>query len=255
VAAPLVLGTIVFTGFEIPESMPLGGEQMLAIRKLPGGTRDIQAMGRDDADRHWSARLRGPNAQARAQELDTLRIAGTQQILSWGSYRYTVVIRSFTADCRQPTEIPYSISCAVISDLSNPIAEVPVDTDFAISSDLNGATGLSDQIISAQVTSALAAVSTAAGLVNTYKGASSAQLTGINTSITSALTAMQIESTARNGVVATSGSVGGVIAGQPPQALASTLLGQAESFQQLSVLYQAQSLLGRAKINIANAGS
>lgn len=112
----LTLGPVAFAGFEIPSSITLGGRQRLAIHKLPGGLRIIDAMGADPADLAWSGIFTGPDAADRARILDLLRVAGLELLLAWDAFLYTVVIESFEADYRSPWWIPYRLSCAVIRD-------------------------------------------------------------------------------------------------------------------------------------------
>jgi hypothetical protein len=112
----LTLGPVAFAGFEIPSSITLGGRQRLAIHKLPGGLRVIDAMGPDPADLAWSGIFTGPDAADRARILDALRVSGLQLLLCWDAFLYTVVIESFEADYRSPWWIPYRLSCAVVRD-------------------------------------------------------------------------------------------------------------------------------------------
>jgi hypothetical protein len=112
----LTLGPVAFAGFEMPSSITLGGKQRLAIHKLPGGIRIIDALGADPADLAWSGIFTGPDAADRARILDTLRVAGLQLLLSWDAFLYTVVIENFDADYRSPWWIPYRLSCAVVRD-------------------------------------------------------------------------------------------------------------------------------------------
>lgn len=112
----LTLGPVAFAGFELPSSITLGGRQRLAIHRLPGGLRIIDALGADPADLAWSGIFTGPDAAIRARTLDTLRITGTPLPLAWDAFLYTIVIESFEADYRSPWWIPYRISCAVVRD-------------------------------------------------------------------------------------------------------------------------------------------
>ena len=72
----LTLGPVAFAGFEIPSSITLGGRQRLAIHKLPGGLRIIDALGPDPADLAWSGIFTGPDAADRARLLDAMRVGG-----------------------------------------------------------------------------------------------------------------------------------------------------------------------------------
>jgi hypothetical protein len=50
----LVLGPVAFSDFEDPERIRFGGAQRLAVHKLPGGARVIDALGPDDTEIGWS---------------------------------------------------------------------------------------------------------------------------------------------------------------------------------------------------------
>ena len=112
----LLLGPIVFQDFEIPESLAFGGTQSLTIHRLPGGARVIDAMGRDDAEMHWSGTFSGPFAAERARAIDLLRVEGQRLALIWDAFFYTVVIACFEAEYTRPTWIPYRLSCTVLVD-------------------------------------------------------------------------------------------------------------------------------------------
>lgn len=79
----LVLGPVAFADFEIPERIAFGGTQRLAVHKLPGGLRVIDALGRDDRELTWSGIFAGPDATARSRLLDLLRARGAVLPLTW----------------------------------------------------------------------------------------------------------------------------------------------------------------------------
>ena len=251
----LTLGPILFTDFEIPEEMPFGGRQMLVKKTLVGGDRVVDAMGRDDGDKKWSGRFRGANAETRARQLDFLRIQGQQLILAWSSLRFLVAIEEFEANFKQPYEIPYTISCFVLSDLSNPVLPPQPDVDATIFGDVNDAGTLAGEINLAGIVSAVAGVASVANAVAKFSGASAPQVAGVQTSIQTALAVVNSQQVVQNGAVASSGNVAGMVPGLQPVALAAALSGQSSAFVQLGQLYQLQALLGRASINVANAGS
>ena len=112
----LTLGPVAFAGFELPSSITIGGRQRLAIHRLPGGIRVIDALGPDAADIHFSGIFTGPDAADRTRLLDGLRVAGGELPLVWDAFTYTVVIESCEADYRSPWWIPYRLSCAVVRD-------------------------------------------------------------------------------------------------------------------------------------------
>ena len=117
----LTLGGILFQDFEIPEQINFGGRQSLTTHRLPGGARVVDAMGRDDDDIRWSGRFRSASAGRRARSLDFLRAAGKPVTLAWDAFRYTVVVSEFQADFRQAYEIPYAVSCHVVTPSQDPL--------------------------------------------------------------------------------------------------------------------------------------
>lgn len=252
-AVTLVLDSIVFADFEIPEEIPFGGAQVLAVKKLVGGARVIDAMGRDDMNIGWSGRFRGEFGEARARTLDTMRVQGRQLILTWSTLRYLVVIERFTANFRQPFEIPYSISCTVIEDLSLPILEAAPDPNAMILADV--ASALSITGVDASVVGAVSGVSVAVQAVDNFQGADIGSINSVESAIQVAQTSISARAAIQNATVAPNGSVAGMFAGTSPAALAATLTQQAGAFSELSQLYQLQALMGRTSVNVQNAGS
>jgi hypothetical protein len=115
-AAPLALGDIVFSDFEIPEHFVVGGKQKLVIHSLPGGGRVVDAMGADDAPIRWSGVFSGQQAAERVRMLERLRRSGARLILAWDAWRYMVVVQTFEAEVSSNWWIPYNIQLCVISD-------------------------------------------------------------------------------------------------------------------------------------------
>ncbi len=132
----LTLGPVAFAGFELPSSITVGGRQRLAIHRLPGGIRIIDALGADPADINFSGIFTGPDAADRARLLDALRVAGAPLPLAWDAFIYTVIVESFEADYRSPWWIPYRLSCTVLRDEAASLVAMAVEFAPAISSDL-----------------------------------------------------------------------------------------------------------------------
>ncbi|MDR3538810.1 MAG: hypothetical protein P4L71_20105 [Acetobacteraceae bacterium] len=122
-SGPVVLGSVVFTGMEVPASMPWGGQQQIVVHKFPGGARVIDAMGRDDMPLTWSGILDSYDRAERAYTIDQMRVAGLPVKLTWGTHVYTVVIREFR--CEDVAFMGrYSITCEVVRDEStNPATQ------------------------------------------------------------------------------------------------------------------------------------
>src|SRR5690348_9079296 len=107
----LTLESVEFSGLEVPENIPFGGDQKLNVHELIGGARVVDAMGRSDMPLEWSGHFLGSTALDRARYVDGLRVAGKAVPLSWSELAYNVVIRTFEADFRNQAWIPYRISC------------------------------------------------------------------------------------------------------------------------------------------------
>jgi hypothetical protein len=252
----LTLGPVLFTDFEIPDKITgIGGKHMLAVHKLPGGNRVIDAMGRDDAPLKWSGRFRGSDAETRARLADFLRVQGQPIELAWSSFRYNVMVEEFEADYEQPFEIPYSITCMVVADETSPRLTALLGLDAAIGTDLNNVIQIGAALNVPGISTAIAGVSSATSTVSTFEGATSQTVTGVQGAITLAMSAVENSITSNNANVAPSGSVAGVVAGGDPASLASSLSSQAQSFTALGQLYQIQPALQRMFVNVGNGGS
>ena len=112
----LVLGPVIFYGFEIPENIFFEDTQRIASHDLLGGTRIFDVMGPLPSDIRWSGIFSGESASSRAQLLDQILVQGTAIQLIWGSFTFTVVIRSFRTTFHNIGWIPYQISVAVLQD-------------------------------------------------------------------------------------------------------------------------------------------
>ena len=138
---PLLLGPVAFAGFEIPERIGFGGRQRMAVHRLPGGARVIDTLGPDDADVVWSGVFSGAEAMARARELDALRCAGLPLPLTWDGFFALVVIAQFSAEYRNPSWVPYRISCTVLENPLTTIAAMAGDLVGSVLGDLVSADG------------------------------------------------------------------------------------------------------------------
>ena len=243
----LTLGAVVFQGFEVPEHIPFGGEHSLIVHKQPGGGRIIDAMGADHRDLQWSGRFRGYQAESRARQLDGYRIAGRPLTLTWSSYRYQVVIRSFEADYQQPFEIPYTVTCVVVTDQGSPILRNVPGIDQLIGSDMANAVTLGGAINVASISSAIGTAQTAIAAVQTLKNAPLTNITAIGSAISGAqASVLSVTTQAEAGLAAA-----GVFApGNSPSALVSSLTAQATGFGELNDLYQMGATLGRIQKNL-----
>ena len=112
----VVLGPLVLEGFEVPERISVGGQQLLAVHRLVGGGRVVDALGADEADIRWSGVLAGVDAPERLRVLEGVRRDGAAIGLAWAGFRYTVVVRELLAQVTGPCWVLYRIRCAVVSE-------------------------------------------------------------------------------------------------------------------------------------------
>jgi hypothetical protein len=222
----LLLGPVMFQGFELPASIGFGGGQRLAVHRLPGGARVIDAMGRDDAPLSWSGTFAGSDATLRARLLDLLRAQGSPLPLAWDCFAYLVVIERFTASYEHVTWVPYQISCTVVADQSAVFARAATSLLDGVTDDLQTAASGVD------VSGALAAM-TAAGAATPGTAAYDAAAAAVAAAGTQASAGMAQASTQL------------LAAGDPVSA--ATAAGS------LAQLADAQGFLGRAANNLSDA--
>lgn len=184
----LTLGSITFANFEVPSTINFGGEQSLSDKKLVGGRRSIDAMGRIDDDISWSGIFRGSTATFRARFLDGLRAKGEQQELKWSQFNYNVVIKSFRCSFNAFYEIPYTITVSVIQDLNKPFPVLlPVAYNDAISAAMIEARDLAATIADPSISSAIALLSVTINSIASISNATSSVLATITGPLNSAL--------------------------------------------------------------------
>jgi hypothetical protein len=137
----LWLGPLTLQGFELPGSIAWGGGQRLAVHRLPGGARVIDALGRDDAQITWSGVFAGADAAIRARLVDLVRADGSVWPLSWAGFFYSVVVASFHADFARSNWIPYRIACTVLRDEAEAVVEMALSLGANALADLSAADG------------------------------------------------------------------------------------------------------------------
>lgn len=111
----LVLGTFTFEIDDLPDNIPLGGEQMLAVTKFPGGYKDIQAFGVFDDSITLTGVLNYTNAKAKAAALDKMYKSGQMYSFKIGTFKtLTVVIKNFKYTYQSLYNITYSLELEVV---------------------------------------------------------------------------------------------------------------------------------------------
>lgn len=137
------LGGFVFEGHSTPSNVPGGGDQAMAVHRLPGGARVIDTLGPDDAPIDFRGEMFGDDAYGQALVLDGMRRAGQKIPLIYGGQVRQVVIQRFTYHLKRfPNWVDYQISCTVVPDIgAGGLGSDGTSIDSLIQSDLSSAAG------------------------------------------------------------------------------------------------------------------
>ncbi len=240
-----------FTYAEVPQSIPFGGRQALAVHKHVGGKRTIDAMGRDDMPLQWGGMLTGQSALSRARYLDWLRISGKQCVLTWSELAFLVVVESFEADFQRFYKIPYRISCMVVQDLTQPISTVTAASlDDVMRDDITKALAAGQKIGDGPLTGLLNTLDAAIRGVSSFAAASTAAIN----SVTGPVLAVQSRVNTLIGSVGSTanniGTLGGLLPGSNITLQAAKITNGAIAANQLPQLLNLQAITGRMGRNL-----
>lgn len=231
-------GTAPFTFdfVEVPESIQVGGSHKLVVHQLVGGSRIIDAMGRDDADITFSGMFLGANATNRSDYLNGLRIRGKTLKLTWAKYSFDCLISEYHATFEQSFKIPYSITFKVLKDNAKAsTAFLPSGFDDAINSDSDSLTGLCSKIGSSSLSSSVATLNTAIKSVRTFVGATTATINSVMLPLRQVQTQVTQLITSATGVSNSN----------------ANLINKVTALNNLPVLYNIQSIANRIGGNLA----
>jgi nucleoid-associated protein YgaU len=252
----LILGDLNFSRYEVPESIQFGGDQALAVHELVGGKRIVDAMGRQDKPLEWSGMFIGENAGDRARYLNFLRVAGEPLNLSWGEYAYSVVIKSAVLDFRRVYEIPYTISCLVIEDLTLPVSSTStLSIDSAINDDMNSANALGGLIGDGPLSGVLATLGTAISAVSSFANAAQSTISSVLGPVLAVQARVATLIVSTGNTIANVTTLGGVLPNNPISTTAAKLTGQIAGYTQLPRLLNLQSTVGRMGMNLGAISS
>lgn len=151
--SPVQIGPINLQDFEIPPSLRFGGRHRLAVHILSNGKRVVERLGPEDGEIVFQGTFSGPDAEARVQLFDSLRLSGEIVWLTWKSFKRRIVVKSFVADYHSPWWIPYHVSCTVVHQAGITATQISVlgalvSTDLA--SALSAAAGMGIGLTSLQ---------------------------------------------------------------------------------------------------------
>lgn len=247
------LGDFTFGKFEVPESIPFGGEQALVVHKLVGGTKVVDAMGYFPDGIAWSGHFFGSDAEDRALSLEAMMQDGQTRTLSWSSLLYSVVVRSVKCNYERINHIPYRIECEVIQDQTAAAgnSEAGASVDDLINGDLSTANDLASGFSS--LTDPMASLTSAIGAVSTFANASSSVIASVAAPLGAAQSAVTSLLASQASALTSASFVGGASVAT----LAGALSGQAVASAAQATLSNLSGALGRIAGNLGtiNAGA
>lgn len=247
------LGDFQFDREEVPERIPFGGEQQLAVHRLVGGTKVVDAMGAFSAPPEWSGWLRGPKALARARALDAMRVAGAPVVLKWSELVYAVLVREFRADFERFYQIPYHITCEVVEDLTLSTAgNGGPSIDSLINGDIASADSLVSGIGSISLSSIMGTVKNAVSNVSSFANAAQSTLNSVLQPIAALRNEAQSIVAQVNNTLVNVTTLGGILPNNPIARQVQTISGQILAAQQLPALIQLDRVMGRVQLNVGS---
>lgn len=250
----LVLGSITFQGFEIPERIPFGGEQSLSVKKLVGGARVVDPMGADDAEITWSGRFQSPDALNRALAVDAMRRGGQQQTLTVFGLTYTVVVQKFAYNVERLYQVLYDLALTVVQDNTAAPAASTSTLDDVVGSDMDDANTIAPTITAPSVPPAIAALQNAITAAGTLQGSTLTALAPVAAAAAGATGIVQAAIDATDPTIQSdTGAVAGIVSGGNAAAMIVTFQAQQAAIGQEAALLQLVALTSRIQTNLAQA--
>jgi hypothetical protein len=255
----LILGDFTFQDFEVPEEIGFGGDQKLAIKKMLGGVRDIQALGTDWRPIAWSGQFfptqSGQSALDRALTLEQMKNAAQPLALSWDELYLMVYIRTFEPDYRF-ARIPYKIVLEVLQDLTAPVyADADPDADDIINGDLDTSNTLASGIGDSTLTGLMGALSTAAGAVSTFVGAAQSTIASVLQPLNAATQRVSYLIASTDVTLASATAPAGVLPGVSVTVNVAAFTAYSTAANLQPQLLQLQGVLGRMATNLGLVNS
>lgn len=249
----LTLGGIEFGRYEVPERIPFGAEQRLNVHRLVGGKKVVDVLGADPVNPEWSGFFIGPDAQARARQIEVLLKAGEPLALTWSERSYTVIIRSFRCEFELAWRIPYSLGVEVVSDNVTPItAGTSLDTTAQVNADATAVATSAAGVGNTGLTGAVSSIQSALKSVQDFRTATIAQINTVLTPINQAraiVTGLMQEASTTLAQLGSLASLGGAVP-NPVSRFVSGLSLSVTAAQTTGTLADIDARLGRMSLNI-----
>lgn len=250
------LGTFAFKDVETPETLQFGGSQILAVHKLVGGKKIINAMGPDPEPLTWTGWHIGPDAMERAMYLDQLRAQGTELDFNCGELSFRVVIESYTYTMRRRFEFQYRIKLEVVeaNNLKRPASLSDAVSDL-LDKDGAEASRLATALDNTGITTAVNAVRSAVASVTDFAKATTAQVSAILEPIRQARALVQAGMASANSILYDVTTLGGILPETSVSVNAENLLAQANAAVNHPDMFLLDAILGRMALNVQNANA
>jgi hypothetical protein len=138
----LRLSDITLTVLEVPEQIMFGGSQRIVAHRLADGRRVFETLGPDESDILFRGIFTGADAESRARAIDTIRQQGNTVSLQWQSFKYDVIVRTFTASYNSPWWISYSLRLAVVKQNTAVSSQSPTNLSSILADLADARSGL-----------------------------------------------------------------------------------------------------------------
>jgi hypothetical protein len=182
-----------------------------------------------------------------------MREAGEPQQLTWSELDFVVVIRDFRADFQRFYQIPYTITCEVVQDLTLSTAGLgEPGIDDLISGDLGTASGLMSSISDSTLGSLFSSVQSAIQGVSSFANAAQSTLNGVLQPIAAFRTQAQTLIAQTNNTLMNVTTLGGILPNNPISTQVSKITQQIVAAQNLPTLVQLDRVVGRIQGNIGS---
>lgn len=242
----LQLGDVQFSETEIPENIKIGTEHRTSVHKLIGGHREVNMLGPDHAPIEWSGYFIGSNAYARARLLKQMCDTGLPLSLTWSQFNYQVVISHFEADFERDYQLPYSITCLVLQDLTAPLPSAKAPSpDAVLAADNKTVDDLALLINHPEISKAILNVTQTVDQISSIATAATGKISQAITYIHTAQQQVQTVIASTEKTLSNISTLGGILPNNPVARSVSRLSAQVNAITSQLNLVKLNGVLGR----------
>jgi hypothetical protein len=246
------LGGFTFSGWGVPERVNGGGRQRVAIHRLIGGARVIDAMGWDADQLRFGGRMRGAAASVSVRLLETLARVGVPVVFSYWTNRYQVIVSRFSWQFERYYEIGYDLTLEVLADLTQDAWQAATSSlDDLFNADLALVTSVGSTLVA--LGSGLTNISATQSEVGPLQNAAPVAVIPLTAAVETASASLRSAQASLDAALP-AGAPGQVVPGGDPAELVVALLAQAADCQQLAATVQAAAILERMQTNLTTVG-